>query len=143
MILYAPMFRVFHLENWKKFVLKNLQRTCKELAPHFNKLKLSDNSKILLWLLWCSLKARLCGLALALYILYFDMVNLYELISSKHFKRALNGLYDHDNIIEGIFQGAILSNAKRGAGCTPLFNIFFVMFWKFENSFSSYVFWFK
>lgn len=33
--------------------------------------------------------------------------------------------------------------AKKGADCTPLFNIFFVMFWKFENSFSSYVLWFR
>lgn len=33
--------------------------------------------------------------------------------------------------------------AEKGADCTPLFNIFFVMFWKFENSFSSYVLWFR
>lgn len=33
--------------------------------------------------------------------------------------------------------------AKKGADCTPLFNIFFVMLWKFENSFSSYVLWFR
>lgn len=45
MILYPPMFWLFHLENWKKFFLKNLQRTRKERERHFNRIKLSDNSR--------------------------------------------------------------------------------------------------